>query len=173
MFSLIADDEVFVDVEGYEGRYSVSNYGRVYSYKKLTGGNKFLKSTPDHSGYLYIGLCKNKTNKTFKIHVLVGNAFIGKREGEMSFDHIDRNRQNNKASNLRLATRSQQAINSNIQSNNQLGEKNICISRNYYNIRIRRNKKIVFNRCLPMDKFSLEDAVKIRDDFINSFDLIN
>ena len=33
MFSLIADDEVFVDVEGYEGRYSVSNYGRIYSHR--------------------------------------------------------------------------------------------------------------------------------------------
>ena len=34
-FSLIADDEMFVDIEGYEGRYSVSNYGRVYSQSKI------------------------------------------------------------------------------------------------------------------------------------------
>ena len=164
-FSLIADDEIFKDVEGYEGRYSVSN-GRVYSH---IGKGRFLKPYTDKkNGYLQVGLCKNGKLKTNRIHILVGNAFVGKRKDEMTFDHIDRNKLNNKACNLRLATKSEQVINRNILKNNKLGEKNICIDKNkYYFINIKRNGKKMFYKRLHIDKFSLDDAVKIRDEFLN------
>ena len=85
-------------------------------------------------------------------------------------------KQNNKASNLRLATKTEQCINRNVFKNNKLGEKNIRIHKDtrpdrngyeYYQINIKRNKKLVFWKQLRIDKFSLEDAKKIRDDFLN------
>ena len=171
MFSLIADDEMFVDVEGLEGRYSVSNYGRVYSH---FGKGRFLKPYPNNDGYLRVSLQKDG-NKSHRIHILVGNAFIGKREGELTFDHYpDRNKQNNKASNIRLATKSEQVINQKTRCTNKLGEKNICIyidKRNgnvFYHIKITRKGKGVFQKRLNVEKYNLEDAVKLRDDFLKN-----
>ena len=164
MFSLLNDNEMFLDVEGYEGLYSVSNFGRVYSHQR---GGRFLKPAPDINFYLIVVLYKDKTPKTNRVHALVGNAFIGKRENEITFDHIDRNRQNNRVDNIRLATKSEQQINKNIQHNNKTGEKNISErSDGYYQVKIQRNGKIVFRKCLRMDKFSLSDAVKVRDEYL-------
>ena len=162
MFSLLNDSEMFLDIEGYEGLYSVSNMGRVYSH--IT--NKILKAG-NSQGYLQLGLSKDGIRKTFTIHILVGNAFIGKREGEMTFDHYpDRNKSNNCADNLRLATLSEQSQNRNMFKNNKTGEKNISICGNGYRIKFKLNGMILFDKYLHMDKFALDDAVKIRDDFL-------
>ena len=149
--------------------YIVSNYGEVYSLKR--GRVRELKSFKigkSHSQYLAVELKK----KTFTIHVLVGNAFIGKREGEMTFDHIDRNKLNNRADNIRLATKSEQAINKNLGKNNSSGHKNIRTTYQdnncYWHVDIRRNKKRVFQKRLNKKKFSLDDAIKVRDEFLTS-----
>jgi len=159
MFSLLNDNEIFMDIEGYEGLYSVSNYGRVYSHQL---GGRILKPGRGDKGYLQVGLWKDNIKKTIRVHALVGNAFVGKREQGMTFDHIDRNKLNNKASNIRLATKSEQTINQKLRCTNKSGEKNIIVIKNSYRIEISRNGKIC-RRCLRLDKFSLADAVKVRD----------
>jgi len=164
MFSLLNDNEMFMDIEGYEGQYSISNYSRVWSHKQR---GKFMKPAPDGGGYLSVSLCNDGNHRAFRLHVLVGNAFVGKRENGLTFDHIDRNRLNNCASNIRLATRSEQNINKKIRYDNKLREKNITITNDiYYQIRIKRNGKIVRCKYLRLDKFSLADAVKVRDKFL-------
>ena len=164
-FTLLSDDEKWTAIEGYVGHYSISNMGRVYSH---FGKGRLLKACPNNTaGYLIVDLCKDGIKKKECIHVLVGNAFVGKRENGLTFDHIDRNNQNNCASNIRLATKSEQSENRNVQKNNKLGEKNISINRNRYRIDIQRNKKLVFSKCYPMEKYTLEDCVRIRDEFLN------
>ena len=162
MFSLLNDSEMWLDIEGYEGLYSVSNMGRVYSH--IT--NKFLKQQLQCFGYFMVHLYKDTIRWGVMTHILVGNAFIGKRENGLSFDHIDRNRQNNCADNIRLATRLEQNINQDVQIRSKTGERCITLTDFSYRIRIIRNNEIVFNKYLSMSKFSLEDAVKIRDDFL-------
>ena len=83
------------------------------------------------------------------------------------FDHIDRVRTNNRADNLRLATKSEQEINKNMNSRNTTGERNVSIIRtgNYacYRIKIERNgKKIV--KQLNMKTHTIADAIKYRDE---------
>ena len=159
-------------IEGYED-YIISNYGEVYSLKR--GMVRDMKQHVGTHGYMQCRLSTNARAKTLRVHVLVGNHFIGKRQGELTFDHIDINRVNNRADNIRLATKSEQRINTKINKNSKTGERNIRNhtdtrpDRNgneYWKIEIRRNKKIVFNKCLNKKKFSLEDAVKVRDDFL-------
>ena len=162
MFSLLNDSEMWLDIEGYEGLYSISNMGRVYSHIK----NIILSGCNDE--YLRVCLRKDGNSETIRIHVLVGNHFVGKREDELQFDHIDRNTKNNCASNLRLATLSEQNINKKVQTGSITGEKNIMITRDSYRVRIQRNNKYVFSKNLPMDKFSLDDAVKVRDEFLKN-----
>ena len=61
--------EEWRDVEGYDGRYQVSNMGRVR-------GIKILKATPNQEGYLTVSFSKNDVSKTYRVHVLVAKAFI-------------------------------------------------------------------------------------------------
>ena len=165
MIPLQNEDETFLDIEDFEGMYSVSNFGRVYSHK---GKGKFLKGFPTQDGYLRVDLCKDGKGKSICIHVLVGNAFVGKRENGLTFDHIDRNNQNNRADNIRLATKSEQQINQKLRCNNKLGERNIHINGNRYVIQIRRNGKIVINFSYLMKKYTLDDVVKERNEILST-----
>jgi len=153
-------------VEDYNKKYIITNYGDVISLK----GKKprILKPGFDTDGYKCVGLYKNRKRKTSMIHVLVGNAFVGKRINGLTFDHIDITPTNNRADNLRLATRSEQCINRNIHLNNTTGERNISIIVNgnntYYRIKIIRNGKIVCRKSLNMKKYTMDDAIKMRDE---------
>ena len=155
-------------IEGYEN-YIVSNYGEVYSLKR--GKVIEMKTQINNRGYKMCGLYSNGKCKIVTIHSIVGNAFIGKREGEMTYDHIDRNRLNNRADNIRLATKSEQMINTGVSKNNKLQEKNIFTKidkrygSEYWCVLIERNGK-KFRKELNKKKFSLDDAIKVRDEFL-------
>lgn len=92
-------------VQGYEGRYSVSDDGRVYSH--VTG--KFLRPKPHSAGYLAISLSDGNGHITDAlVHRLVCSAFHGEPDGDRSFvNHIDGNKKNNDPDNLEWCTRSE------------------------------------------------------------------
>ena len=48
-------EEIFKDIEGYEGLYQISNFGRVYSLIS----KKFMKPFKNQDGYLQVQLYKN------------------------------------------------------------------------------------------------------------------
>jgi len=151
-------------VEGYED-YIISNIGEVWSLK--WGKVKLLKPTLNAQGYLTFGLCENGKRTTHQVHALVGIHFIGLRTGEMTYDHIDVNKLNNNADNLRLATRAEQAENQNLRKDNKLGFKNISEKVNrsgneYYAIEIKRNGKKV-QKYFNKKKYCLEYVVSERD----------
>lgn len=66
-------EEIWKDVIGYPKLYKVSNYGRLYSYRK----NKIIKGTKHHSGYVQIRLIDGLGNKkTTSVHILVAQCFV-------------------------------------------------------------------------------------------------
>ena len=81
-------------------KYAVSNLGNVMNAK--TG--RILKPTLDRYGYYYVCLSVNNKRQYKKIHRLVASAFIDNPEGKQCIDHIDGNRTNNNAENLRWVT---------------------------------------------------------------------
>lgn len=83
------------DVVGYEGLYTVSIDGVVT--KK---GGKVVKPF-DHKGYLRVNLRKDGEVKKFRVHRLVAEAYIPNPDVLPQVDHIDENKSNNHASNLR------------------------------------------------------------------------
>ncbi|MDR2440777.1 MAG: NUMOD4 motif-containing HNH endonuclease [Planctomycetaceae bacterium] len=90
-------EERYKSIPGYEGFYSVSNYGRVYS--KYC--NRHLKPTTDKDGYLKCVLCAHGTRRTFTIHRLVAITFKPHEHANLyHVNHIDGNRKNNQADNL-------------------------------------------------------------------------
>lgn len=61
-------------IEGYEGLYEISDWGRLKSC--INGNNVILKPAKTKSGYLNCILCDGKTKKNYLLHRLVAQAFI-------------------------------------------------------------------------------------------------
>lgn len=100
--------EVWKDVEGYEGHYLVSNYGRIKSFYKNKNG-RFIKPLVMNAGkgYEQVGLYKNGRQKKILLHRLIAEAFIANPDKLPFVNHIDENKTNNHVENLEWCTRSQ------------------------------------------------------------------
>ena len=93
------ENEEWRDIEGYKGKYQVSNYGRIKSFQKNKNGH--ILSIKNKTGwYLSVNLCKNKHCKTFRIHRLVAEHFIENPKNLLEVNHKDMNKQNNYYKNL-------------------------------------------------------------------------
>lgn len=92
------------DAVEFTADYQVSNFGRIKSFKcrKVT----ILKSH-EFGGYLCVELKKGDTEKNFKVHRLVAQAFISNVEGKPFVNHIDGVKTNNCADNLEWVTHSE------------------------------------------------------------------
>lgn len=95
--------EIWKDIEGYEGKYQVSNYGNVKSLNYYrTGKERLLKPILKPTGYLCVGLCKPL--KMYLIHRLVAKAFIHNPDNLPQVNHKDENQTNNHVDNLEWCT---------------------------------------------------------------------
>lgn len=92
------DNEIWKNVEDYDGSYQVSDMGRVAS-KKLSD-KIILKSSLDSDGYKQVVLSKNNIQKTIKVHRLVALAFIDNPDNLPQINHLDGDKSNNKTDNL-------------------------------------------------------------------------
>lgn len=91
-------NEIWRDIEGYEGLYQVSNKGRVKSLKY--GKERILKSHDNGRGYVDVQLSKDSTRKYIKVHRLVAQAFIPNQNNLSEVNHKDENKKNNCVENL-------------------------------------------------------------------------
>lgn len=98
-------NEIWKDIEGYEGLYQVSNLGNVRSlnYRGLKGCIHILKPQ-NVRGYLVVPLSKNNTTRQYKIHRLVAQAFIQNLDNKPQVNHRDEDKLNNNVSNLEWNT---------------------------------------------------------------------
>lgn len=92
-------DEIWKDIEGYEGLYQVSNLGNVYSCKY----KKIFKPCIRRK-YFSVILSKNKVIKNCYVHRLVAAAFIPNPDNKPQVNHKDLNKLNNELSNLEWVT---------------------------------------------------------------------
>lgn len=106
-------EEIWRDIEGYEGQYQVSNLGRVRSVERQvrkwngfkTIRESFLKQKLGKNGYVQVTLCKDGRMKTYLAHRLVAKAFIPNSENKPYIDHINTIKTDNRTDNLRWVTR--------------------------------------------------------------------
>lgn len=88
--------ELWKEVVGSNGRYLVSSEGRVMNAKT----KRILRTSKDQRGYEKVAMFKMDRNRRFKVHRVVAMAFIPNPEGKKQVNHIDGNKQNNRADNL-------------------------------------------------------------------------
>lgn len=103
--------EIWKDIKGYEGKYQVSNEGRVRSlYNRGVKREKILSLLNHPSGYSVITLSFNGIHKQYLVHRLVAMAFIDNPNGYEFVNHKDENKKNNNVDNLEWCTKSYNSI---------------------------------------------------------------
>ena len=116
---MTSTEETWLPVIGLEGLYEVSSLGRVRTVERLVPcgpGSKGVrhvrsiirKVRPGKDGYLTVELCR----KTYRVHKLVAEAFVGPRPTAMDVCHNDGNPINNAVENLRYGTKAENQIDS-------------------------------------------------------------
>jgi hypothetical protein len=97
-------EEIWKDIEGYEGKYQVSNLGNVrsldYRNTKMIG-NLCPKL---RSNYLFVHLRNHGIGKCPMVHRLVAKAFIPNPNNYPEVNHKDEDKHNNRADNLEWCT---------------------------------------------------------------------
>ena len=84
------------DIKGYEGLYAITSCGKVWSHRN----KKFLKSCKQSTEYLAVTLCKDGTQKSYKIHRLVAEAYLPNPNNLPQVNHKDENKTHNYINNL-------------------------------------------------------------------------
>lgn len=101
-------EEVWKDIEGYIGKYQISNMGNVrslnYNNTKKVG---LLKPKVNKYGYLEVKLSINNKTKNFLVSTLVGKAFIPNNNPDKMIVHISEDVTDNRVSNLKWAYQSE------------------------------------------------------------------
>jgi len=125
-------------------------------FKYLNQWKWFLRDTgyAVRTDYRRLGFKKYKMKRIY-MHRVVNDT-----PDNLQTDHINRNKLDNRASNLRTVTNQQNAFNASLNKANNSGTKGVCWSEN-------RNKWCAYihidNKAIPLGRFiNIKDAIKAR-----------
>ena len=142
--------------------YLIYEDGKVFSKKRKI----FIKPSYNKDGYLKLRLCKKCKYKNFYIHRLIALHYIPNPNNKPEVDHINRIITDNIIENLRWATREEQINNRDFISNT--GEKYITKYKDTFIIQ----KKGYFKKKLSCNKWTLQDAIKLRDELLIEYNIV-
>lgn len=123
-------------VPGYEGRYEVSNHGRVKSLPRPKVHNpRLLKTSPDVCGYPVVRFwSSDATPRGWRVHELVLLAFVGPRpDWAAHIRHLDGNKLNNVLRNLAYGTAAENAQDAIRHGANRLAAQTHCLRGHPFN----------------------------------------
>lgn len=150
-----------------------------YYIYKFNEGQIFSKIYKRNIGFLgkngYYQFKDYNDGKRKLVHRVLYQKYHGiKLEKNQQIDHINRIKTDNRIDNLRVCSHQQNILNKTHDRDNQLKQKNISINTyyrksgkidQYYYIQIKRNNKVIYQKYLNINDYSLDDAIKIRDDW--------
>lgn len=155
--------EEWKDCFGYEDCYEISTLGNIrskdrqsisYGTRLCNRKGKERKAYQGKNGYMYTDLCKEGKRKTFTIHRLVALTFLENQLNLPEVDHIDRDKTNNMATNLRWVSKAENQANRGMPKHNSSGEMYIYTMYRVCVIRDGKKTQKVFN--------NIEDAKEFR-----------
>ncbi len=155
----IMQNEIWKEINGYEGYFEVSNLGnfrskdRIIRYKsngtRLYPG-KSLKTETIVEGYQRIVLMKEAVKKRHMCHRLVAQEFVPNPDNKPYVNHINGNKADNRAENLEWVTQSENELHSHSILGNSMKGK--TYPKKVEAIFPKEGDRIVFN--------SMSDAIK-------------
>ncbi len=98
-------DEIWKQIEGYEGLYEISSIGRVKSLHHWS--TKLLKLCKCWNWYINVNLCKNWISISNSVHKLVWYTFIENTLNKLDINHKNWIKTDNRVDNLEWNTRSE------------------------------------------------------------------
>lgn len=147
--------ELWKDVEGYEGKYRISSQGRVESL--IT--NKIKKTPLSRNGYLRVELWNKGELYFTSIHRLVAIAFVANPNNYDVVNHKDGNKLNNIPSNLEWTTSSQNALHSCRVLKKGIREKHPMAKLTEYQVRELRKE---FSASIPRKQIATKYKISLR-----------
>ena len=149
-------------IPGYEGLYEVSDFGRARSVdrwyvrtdnRRYFFKGKILRQSITSNGYLTVTLRKNGTTRRKTMHRLVLLTFEGQCPAGMETCHNNGKRTDNRLSNLRWDTGSNNKVDTILHGNNPQSKKTHCPRGHLLkDPNLRRRKKREHRECLSCDK---------------------
>lgn len=107
----IEENEVWLELPECDGRYDVSNLGRILYKKPKSGKPYILPQHKDSLGYCQVSLRFNGLpHKNYLVHRIVARMFVANPRNLNEINHKDGNKENNKADNLEWCTRSENIL---------------------------------------------------------------
>lgn len=113
--------EIWKLIDKFNGRYAVSNFGRVKSenrwchnpkYGKFFLKGKMLTLSKNNKGYLTVTLSLDGRSYPLCVHRLVAEVFIPNPESKPQVNHKNGNREDNHVDNLEWCTQSENNLHS-------------------------------------------------------------
>ncbi len=162
-------------VVGYEGLYEVSSHGLVRSvaHKTTTSRGaikqykgKILKTLIRRDGYVEVGLCKLGDSQNHLVHRLVSIAFDGSGQTGTNTDHIDCKKWNNRSSNLRRVTVSQNGMHRNAVKYKWLGTRK---NGRRWQACLLLGSKIMLSPCFDKREDALAARIKMERELYGEF----
>ena len=149
-------EEIWKDIEGYEGLYQISTMGRIKSidrYVPRKNGKlqhvygRIMIPFDNGRGYKQVYLCKNGKTKVHYVHRLVALHFIENPNNFLEINHKDEDKANNCADNLEWCTH---------KYNQNYGSKNIRAaiknSKKVYQYDMEGNLLEIFPSCISVQR---------------------
>lgn len=98
-------DERIKDVEDFEGRFMITDFGRLFSINGRWKGVKLMQPYIGKAeGYYITNLRMKPKRETVRIHQLVGISFVDNLDNKPQLNHKDGNKLNNHYANLEWCT---------------------------------------------------------------------
>lgn len=125
------EKEIWIDLPGYVGIYSVSTEGRLRSEARLVGEGgpnphmrkqQIRKCSPSTTPYISVQLRKNGVPEFTYLHRLILTAFVGPCPESFDGCHNDGNSFNNRPSNLRWDSRANNHADKRLHGTDTIGE---------------------------------------------------
>lgn len=144
--------EIWKYIDGYNGKYQVSNIGNVRSFYKSEHGTPLKIMTLERHGlpYRFVSLFFKGKRKTAYIHRLIALSFIPNINKKPCIDHINGNTLDNRIENLRWVTYKEN-------NNNPLTRMKHMYNKRYYNTQIPVREMNVKGEIIA-NFYSLKDA---------------